>query len=138
MEPALTGRRLGQRDPRRISPELFQLIERARPLIHQMHDEIPIIHEDPLWVPREASCRRGRLSLDVPHRASPRRQDGVDVVREGVDLPAAACGADHEEIGHAGEGTQIDNHNVLGLFLQGRMGSRQRIRLAVDRPPLWC
>jgi hypothetical protein len=60
------------------------------------------------------------------------------MVRKGVDLSATAGGADHEEIGHGGEGTQIDHHNLLGLFLQGRLGSRSRVRFAIAGPPLWC
>ena len=59
-------------------------------------------------------------------------QDGFNMVLEGGDLPTAARRTDHKEIGYRGEGTDIQDDHILGLLLEGCLGSTERFRLAID------
>ena len=68
----------------------------------------------------------------MPDRSTLLLQDRFDVILECADLPTAACRADHKEIGDCGEGTDIQDYWILGLLLEGCLGSEERLRLAIQ------
>ena len=124
----------GNRDAGGVCPQVFQPVELPRLLIEEMHDDVSTIHQDPLRFVAEpaGSARLRHRPLGVPDGCPLLLQGGFKMVLEGVDLPTAASRADHEEIGDRGEGMNIQDEHILGLLLEDGLGSKERLRLAIQ------
>ena len=69
----------------------------------------------------------------MPQRLSLAGEGVVDVIANRGDLRRRLRGADHEVVGHIGEGAEINHEDVLGVLLQRRARRQQRFGVTVNK-----
>src|SRR5262249_61449646 len=100
-------------DTRRVRPQAFELVVRARLVEEDVHDDVAEVEEHPGRVvePFDTGRRRGQL---VVHRL-------LDLVDDRADLPDVRAARDHERVGDREDVTDIDGDDVAAL-----LGGRRR------------
>jgi hypothetical protein len=77
-----------------------------------VHDDIAVVDEQPAGVQRALLVmRRYLLSLEAP----------ADLILNSADLPLAFPATDYEVVGKAAQVADIQQDDVAGLFIAGRL-----------------
>lgn len=93
-----------------VAPQSLEAVERAFLIDEHMHNEVDVVHEDPL---------RSTPALDTV-RAKPElaAQSFLDAVRDGEDLAVRGAVADDEEVGDVALAAKVEDDQVGGLLFQ--------------------
>ena len=98
-----------------MTPEPLEIVKRARRLRKDMHQEISVVHEDPL---------AGIVAFDAHGKFTCFLQRLFDFVGNGVRLARVGNRANDKEIRERRDFTKIENFDFGGL-LRFRAASRQ-------------
>ncbi len=83
--------------------------------MEDVHDHVAVIRDDPLAEREAVGIERAALVIGL---------DAVlDFVRDGLELRLRGAGANDEEIGERGKLAQVENDDVLRLFVGGDAGT---------------
>src|SRR5262249_46308232 len=95
---------------RRIRPQILERVVLARRRVEEVHDYVAVVLHDPL----------ARLvTLDAEPVVADRVQGGVDLFRQGVDLPAAIAGRDHKKVVQRSDSPHVQHDDVTGFVVEG-------------------
>jgi hypothetical protein len=100
---------------RRVAPEIFEAVELAFLAAEDMDDDLHVIDHDPL-ARREAVHRNG---LDLVLALEP----AFDFARYRLQVRLGRSRANDEEIGEARDTLEIEDDDVLCLFVRGKVGA---------------
>ena len=96
---------------RRITPQTFQRVELSLFVKKNMHQNIRIIHHQPLAGYR--TFRGQRRNMRMLSDSFP------DAAIDGLEMRFRRTGADHKEVGERRNPAQVENDDVLGLLIFG-------------------
>ena len=115
-------------NPLGIRPEFFQRVVVTDVRSEDVRNHVAEVHEDPLG---------RRSTLDVQWTRVVAGDDGVDVVRDGFDLPVGVPRADDEVVGDGGQLRDVEDDDVGGFLLERCPGDCADLffTLAYDRCP---
>jgi len=105
-----------ERHDRRIAPQRFEIIEGALVRLEDMDENPEVIEHDPL---------AGRKTVGVAGQSELVPQPFLHFRADGFEVRVARAGADDKIIGEAAELAQIEDANVFGFFVRGRLGGGQ-------------
>src|SRR5262245_14434538 len=95
-------------DPRRVTPEGFELVEAAVFGVEEVNDHIDVVDDDPR---RAVEARRRERSL------ASLSAELLDMVRYGLHLPIRGARADDEKVAHRRDAAQVEHDHVLALVV---------------------
>ena len=109
------GRGRFPRDPRRVSPQIFQTVKSPLVAVEDVDHDFEIIEHDPLACGKTVNGSRAQAVVFLQSR--------FDLVRDRFELRFRRSRANHEEVSEAGNTGQIENDDVFGLFVRGEFGT---------------
>jgi hypothetical protein len=104
-----------------VPPKPFEIVVGARTRKEDVDDEVAVILEDPLGV---------IVPFDGNGRFAAFLHLQIDLVADGLILPAVIAGADQKVIGEAGDLSKVKDDYVLSLFRVCRSNCGNPIRFS--------
>lgn len=100
---------------RRITPKIFQTVERAFVAMKNMHNHLKIIEHDPLTrgEPVHRDCAHTVIFL----------QTGLDLIRDRFQLRLGRGRTNHEKIGEGRNPAHIEHNDLFRLFVRGELSA---------------
>ena len=109
-----------------VPPQALQIVERARTIEEDVHEEVTIVQEYPFPVV---------VALDVERQFSPLILHlEMNLVSNGLVLAGVGPGADQEVVCEAGDLAKVQNSDVLRFLSLSRTDCRQPPRLCSFHP----
>jgi hypothetical protein len=94
---------------RRVTPKILQCVEFPFPVVENVDEHVGIVHHQPLADERAFGSQRGDAGLfSYPF---------TDSVHDRLQMRLRRSRTDHEKVRKRRNPAQIENHNVLSLFV---------------------
>jgi len=103
------GESLNTEQDIRLAPQPFQVVIQALLFYEQMDDHIAVVHQHPAAF-RHTFNGMGKLDVVL-------LDAGAHVIHQRFKLPVTVAVGNDEEVGDDGVGAQVEEDNILRLFI---------------------
>jgi hypothetical protein len=93
-----------------FAPKSIEIIVIALPGAEDVHDDIPVVEQEPAGVQRTFLVMRQNAFF---------LQAQLDVLEDGANLPLAVSGTEDKVVRKAAKAADIQQNDITGLFIAG-------------------